>query len=68
MSVDPLSGVKIYPLGYSPKTKTFNSGQCGFDAVENLLPVQTVVPTKFNYFKLIKELMINAGYIIGLNL
>jgi hypothetical protein len=66
--VESLSGVRIYPYGTSPKTEGYENGQCGFDAVENLLPLQTVVPTKFSYFKYIKDMMVNAGYLVGLNL
>jgi triacylglycerol esterase/lipase EstA (alpha/beta hydrolase family) len=62
-----MTGVKIYPMGSSPKTKSYTKGQCGFDAVENLLPLETVVATRFSYFKYIKELLVNAGYMVGLN-
>ena len=68
LSVSSLTGVKIYPLGSSPLTKTFSKGQCGFSAVENLLPVETILPTKFSYFKYLKDIFLNSGYLIGINL
>lgn len=39
LQVSSLSGVNIYPYGSSLGTRNYFTGQCGFDAVENLLPV-----------------------------
>jgi hypothetical protein len=35
--------VVIYPYGMSPRTKTMSQSQCGFEAIENLLPFQTLL-------------------------
>lgn len=60
-------GVRIAPIGDTPITKTKTEGQCGFTAIEDLLPL-IIQFSGFHYFKNFKEVFQNAGYKIGVTM
>lgn len=60
-------GVKVTALGDSEMTKEYHQSECGFKAIEDMIPF-VYVPHGYKYYKNMKETFIKAGYQVGVNL
>lgn len=60
-------GVSLVPIGQTPKTKS--GSECGFKAIQDLLPISNIKPAKSAaLFRIIKENYLKAGYLPGLTM
>lgn len=69
LKIKPKDGIKISTLGSSPVLGTKKTDyQCGWDAIEKLLPLKTLELPGTLVFTTIKEVFLKAGYKIGVSL
>jgi hypothetical protein len=61
------NGVTVAPIGDTRQTSVKSKGQCGFTAIEELLPLLVNI-SGFHYFKNFKNTFLSAGYKIGVTM
>lgn len=60
-------GIRVYPMGISPGTKTKVQSNCGMDAISNLVPTKIQV-AGFSQYRDMTKAFVAAGYKTGINL
>lgn len=63
----PSPGVKVYPFGLSPLSRSASVSACGMKAIQNLVP-DVPNPQDAQYFNSINSQLLDMGYIPGLTL
>lgn len=61
------AGIEIKPIGMSKMTSSMGKSECGFEAIEDLLPL-AFQPSGFKYFENLKDYLKKLGYDIGLTM
>ena len=60
-------GLRVYPMGLSPGTKTNATSRCGMDAITDLVPTK-IQFSGFSQYRTLVKLFEAAGYKNGINL
>lgn len=66
-STEYRKGLRIYPMGLSPKTKKKSESDCGLDAISDLLPTKFQI-SGFGQYKDVANVFKAAGYKSGITL